>query len=218
MVAMPADPNSRTTVLQIDGLCLDLSQRELFADFSTSIPTGVTSVQGGEGSGKSTLLRLMAGEMAAKSGRFQINGATLADQPQAYRDQVFWVDPRSNAFDAITPVTYWAAVQKRYPAFDSELLTDLVDGLSLVPHQDKTLYMLSTGSKRKVWLAAAFASGAVVTLLDEPFAALDKTSINLVLELLKEAAVHTTRAWVVADYTAPASVPLAASIFLGFQG
>ena len=216
MVAMPAGPKSITTVLQIDGLYVELSQRELFADFSANIPTGVTSVQGGEGSGKSTLLRLMAGEMAAKSGHFQINGASLADQPQAYRDQVFWADPRSGAFDAMTPVAYWAAVQKRYPAFDWQLLTELVDGLSLAQHQDKALYMLSTGSKRKVWLAAAFASGAAVTLLDEPFAALDKTSINLILELLKDAAAHTTRAWVVADYTAPTSVPLAATITLVF--
>jgi energy-coupling factor transporter ATP-binding protein EcfA2 len=74
--------------------------------------------------------------------------------------------------------------------------------------------MLSTGSKRKVWLAAAFASGAAVTLLDEPFAALDKASINLVLELLQDAAIHATRAWVVADYEAPRGVPLALTISL----
>jgi ABC-type Mn2+/Zn2+ transport system ATPase subunit len=114
----------------------------------------------------------------------------------------------------MTPVAYWAAVQQRYPAFNVQLLADLVQGLSLAQHQDKALYMLSTGSKRKVWLAAAFASGAVVTLLDEPFAALDKASINLVLELLHDAATNATRAWVVADYEAPRGVPLAATIAL----
>jgi energy-coupling factor transporter ATP-binding protein EcfA2 len=74
--------------------------------------------------------------------------------------------------------------------------------------------MLSTGSKRKVWLAAALASGAAVTLLDEPFAALDQASINFVLELLADATEHPTRAWVMADYTAPEGVPLAAIIDL----
>jgi ABC-type multidrug transport system ATPase subunit len=186
----------------------------LFAKFSACIPPGVTSVQGGEGSGKTTLLRLMAGQVAANAGHLQINGASLRDQPQAYRNQVFWADPRSDALDAMTPVAYWAAVQLRYPAFNAQLLADLVQGLSLAQHQDKALYMLSTGSKRKVWLAAAFASGAAVTLLDEPFAALDKASINLVLELLQDVATHPTRAWVVADYEAPRGVPLAATIAL----
>jgi energy-coupling factor transporter ATP-binding protein EcfA2 len=74
--------------------------------------------------------------------------------------------------------------------------------------------MLSTGTRRKIFLAAAFASGAAVTLLDEPFAALDKASINMMLELLQEAASHRSRAWVVADYVAPHGVALAASIAL----
>ena len=74
--------------------------------------------------------------------------------------------------------------------------------------------MLSTGSKRKVWLAAAFASGAPVTLLDEPFAALDQASIGFVMELLQDAAQHPTRAWVLAHYEAPGEVPLAAIIEL----
>jgi energy-coupling factor transporter ATP-binding protein EcfA2 len=72
--------------------------------------------------------------------------------------------------------------------------------------------MLSTGSKRKVWLAGAFASGATVTLLDEPFAALDKASIGFVMELLEEAAHHPKRAWVLAHHEAPGAVPLAAII------
>jgi ABC-type multidrug transport system ATPase subunit len=211
---MARDPKPGTPVLQMDGLCLRFSQRELFANLSATIPPGVTWVEGGEGSGKTTLMRLMSGEMAADTGRMQINGVSLADQPQVYRSQVFWADPRSEALDAITPVAYWAVVQKRYPVFDTQLLAELVAGLSLAPHQDKALYMLSTGSKRKVWLAAAFASGAAVTLLDEPFAALDKASINLVLELLHDAATHATRAWVVADYEAPRGVPLASSVML----
>ena len=127
----------------------------------------------------------------------------MADKAQAYRKQVFWVDPRTQAFDALTPQAYWDGVRKQYPAFDGALLAELAEAFALAPHLPKSLYMLSTGSKRKVYLAAAFASGAAITLLDEPFAALDKASIELVLELVREAAAMSTRAWVVADYTAP---------------
>ena len=75
--------------------------------------------------------------------------------------------------------------------------------------------MLSTGSKRKVWLAAACASGAPLTLLDEPFAALDKTSIRCLLGVLGDAAAQPQRAWVLADYVAPPGVPLAWQLDLG---
>jgi energy-coupling factor transporter ATP-binding protein EcfA2 len=76
------------------------------------------------------------------------------------------------------------------------------------------MYMLSTGSKRKVWVAAAFAAGAAHTLLDDPFAALDQPSIRFVLGLLQEVASDPMRAWLVADYQAPAGLSLASVIDL----
>lgn len=202
-------------VLQIDGLCFGYPQRTLFSGWSARIPPGVTLVRGGDGVGKTTLMQLLAGVLPAQAGRLQVQGVDLAAQPDAYRQQVFWVDPRTEAPDALTPRAYFSALPARHPDFSAAALDDLVQGLGLVPHLDKGLFMLSTGSKRKVWLAAAFASGAAVTLLDAPFAALDKTSIGFVMELLEEAAEHPSRAWVVAHYEALGSVPLAAQFDLG---
>ena len=93
-------------------------------------------------------------------------------------------------------------------------------GLSLDEHQYKPLYMLSTGTKRKVWLAGAFACAAEVTFLDEPFSALDKPSIRFVTEQLAREAAEAARgdhkrAWVIADYAAPGGLPLANLIDLG---
>jgi energy-coupling factor transporter ATP-binding protein EcfA2 len=118
----------------------------------------------------------------------------------------------------VSPTDYLKSLPARYPAFDEALLLELTQALALTPHLDKPMYMLSTGSRRKVWLAAAFASGAAVTLLDEPFAALDRPSVNVVMELLEEAAAHTTRAWVLASYEAPGDLPLARVIELGGVG
>ena len=209
---MPA--SNRPVVLRVEGLCFAFANNVLFNDFDVIIAPGVTWVGGGESTGKTTLMRLLAAELAAQSGVMQINGIGLAKQAQAYRSQVFWVDPRTQAFDALTPQAYWDGVCRQFPAVGGKLWTTLIDGFSLAPHMEKSLYMLSTGSKRKVFLAAAFASGATVTLLDEPFAALDKASISLVLELLREAALHPRRAWLVADYEAPRGVALATTVAL----
>lgn len=205
----------QSVVLRVDGLHFGFAGQDLFQGLEASIPPGVTWVGGDESTGKTTLLRLLSGELALQRGALQVNGMALAEQPQAYRSEVFWVDPRTLAFDALTPLAYWDGVRKEFPAFSEALLADLVEGFALASHQDKSVYMLSTGTRRKVFLAAAFASGATVTLLDEPFAALDKASIALVLELLQEAAMHSSRAWVVADYVAPRGVALAATVALG---
>ena len=204
-----------TAVLHAHGVGFRFpKQPALFADWSVGIPPGVTWVGGDESTGKTTLLRLLAGEIPAQCGTLLVNGISIADQAMAYRSRVFWVDPRTHAFDALTPLAYWDGLRDLYPAFSSELLAVLTAGFALEPHLAKSLYMLSTGTRRKIFLAAAFASGAAVTLLDEPFAALDKASINMMLELLQEAASHRSRAWVVADYVAPHGVALAASIAL----
>jgi ABC-type Mn2+/Zn2+ transport system ATPase subunit len=106
-------------------------------------------------------------------------------------------------------------MRQKHFHFDEVLLQELIDSLSIAPHLDKPLYMLSTGSRRKVWLAAAFASGAPVTLLDEPFAALDSPSIASVKRLLALAAHQPARVYLIADYEAPTGVPLAGVIDLG---
>ena len=203
-----------SAVLQVTGLNFRYPERELFADWSIRLPSGVTLVRGGESSGKTTLLRLLAGELPVQAGELQIGDVHLRKQGAAYRQQVFRVDPRSTDFDQITPLDYFKTLHPLYPGFDDQVVDRLIDGLSLAPHQDKPLYMLSTGSKRKVWLTGAFASGATVTLLDEPFAALDKTSIDFVKKLLQGAASDPARAWVLADYEVPVGVPLAAIIDL----
>ncbi|MDO8458734.1 MAG: ATP-binding cassette domain-containing protein [Burkholderiaceae bacterium] len=211
--ALPVLPGP--AILLAAGLCFHYPGHELFANLSVRIPPGVTLLRGAEDRGKTTLLRLLAGELPAHAGALTVNTIRLGDQPMIYRQQVFWTHPQSSAFDQLTSADYFSAMRRLYPKFDDQLLGDLIEGLSLAQHLEKALYMLSTGSKRKVWLAAAFASGAAVTLLDEPFAALDKGSIGCVMELLQEAAAHPSRAWVVAGYEAPAEVPLAAIIDLG---
>jgi len=202
-------------VLAVDGLTWLAGSRRLFDGWSCRVAPGVTLVQGGEGTGKTSLLHLLAGQRAASAGQFRIGAVDLAGQPEAYREQVFLADPHTTAFDQMSPRTYLASLQPRYPRFDTQVVEDLIDGLSLIEHQHKPLYMLSTGSRRKVWFAAAAASGAPLTLLDDPFAALDRRSIGFVGDVLRHAARDASRIWIMADYEAPEGVPLAGVIDLG---
>jgi energy-coupling factor transporter ATP-binding protein EcfA2 len=94
------------------------------------------------------------------------------------------------------------------------VLLQLIEGLALEPHLFKQIQMLSSGTRRKVWIAAAFASGAALTLLDDPLAALDKSSALFVLSQMAALAQDGQRALVVGTIRHQ-RMPLAARIDLG---
>jgi ABC-type multidrug transport system ATPase subunit len=188
---------------------------DLFQDFSARITSGVTLVRGGDGRGKTTLLNLLGGFMPARDGVLELDGMRLDSDGEAYRRQVFFIDPRTEAYDQMLPAEVFAAMAERFPRFDHSLLPALTEGLSLTPHLEKKLFMLSTGSKRKVYLAAAFAAHARLTLLDDPYASLDRASINFVAATLDAHADDAQQAWVVAMYETPTAIRLAGTIDLG---
>jgi ABC-type transport system involved in cytochrome c biogenesis ATPase subunit len=202
------------SVLEVQGLTFGWPGQRLFSGQSLAIPPGVSLVTGDDGCGKSSLLRLMAGDLEAEAGTLSVRGLRLDAAREQYRQQVLWIDPQTEAHDAISAAGYLESLHQHCPRFSTGILADLVDGFALTPHLHKPMYMLSTGSRRKVWLCAAFAAGAPVTLIDQPFAALDTPSVRLVIELLQEASAHTDRAWVIADHEAPEGVVLASVIRL----
>lgn len=156
------------------------------------LPPGLVAVTGDEGAGKTSLLR------------------GLGNNPAA-----LWLDLSLPGQDDQTPPQVWDALRQRCPLWDAPLQQDLIDALGLAPHLGKTLSMLSTGSRRKVALAGLLASGATVTCLDQPYAALDAASAAVVRDFLAEAAEHISRTWVVADYEADARLPWRRRVALG---
>ncbi len=202
-------------VLQVQRLSFAYAdQPALVSDWSTTITTGVTLLHGDTGSGKSTLLRLIAGREHASAGQLTLAGTAFGDDPATYRQHVFWCDPATDAFDRVTAHECSASLSAGDTGFDATLWASLIEGFSLAPHIDKPMFMLSTGSKRKVWLAAALASGRPLTLLDEPTGGLDAPSITCLMEALTRLAEHASRAIVVASGERLARVPLAGLIEL----
>ena len=206
-------------VLHVSGLCFAHGQVPLLHDVAAAIPAGVSLLTGDEGRGKTTLLRLLARDLVPQAGscvlvpeRASADGGALdaTRDPDAWRAAVFYADAREPKWDEWDVDAVLGHLRARHGAtWNATLLQDLIEAFALTEHRAKRLFMLSTGSRRKVMLAAAFASGAALTLLDDPWAALDSPSRALLTELLAEAAEHPTRAWLVSGYDAPPGVPLA---------
>ena len=188
-------------------------QPALVSEWSTTIAAGVTLLHGDTGSGKSTLLRLMAGALPAR-GRLTLAGVRLDEDAAAYRSKLFFCDPATAAFDQRTARETTALLGAGDARFSADRWQALVEGFALTPHLDKPVYMLSTGSRRKLWLAAALASGRALVLLDEPTGGLDAASIGCLWSALARFAGQAERAIVVASAQRIERVPLAGLIEL----
>lgn len=188
-------------------------ERALWSGWSASIGTGITQLYGDTGSGKSTLLQILAGRLPAK-GRMTLTGIGFERNPDAYRRRVFFPDHANPEFDQMTGRACTVALMEGNRGFDPARWSALVEGFSLTPHIDKPLYMLSTGSRRKVWLAAGLASGLPLTLLDEPTAGLDGPSIGCLWLALAEMSQASDRAFVVASSERIDRAPITATVTL----
>ena len=202
------------TVLQVQGLCFAYpGEPPLFDDWLAALPAGLTWLAGDTGSGKTTLLRLLAGEMAGQAdqagaaGQRTLGGVVFERDPAAYRSQVCWFDPRDPAWDKLTPAGLMAAQRALHPRLDEPAWRRHLAGLALLAHLDKPLYALSTGSRRKAALAVALASGARLTLLDEPTGGLDAPALAYLGRALFEVAAAPGRALLLASSQGPQAVP-----------
>ena len=155
---------------------------------------GLNAVTGDEGSGKTRLLNQMS---------------------DALSGQTLWLDLSLPEHDQDTPEAFWTQLQLRCPGWSPSLQVDLTEALQLHSHLGKHLFMLSTGSRRKVALVGLLASGVCLTCLDQPYAALDRGSVAVVRDFLSDMATHPTRAWLVADYEADNTLDWRSHIQLG---
>ena len=195
----------------LEDVVLQLPSGLVRPPLSATFAPGVTLVCGDEGTGKSTLLRVLADEtvrqQVVRAGRVLAPKASDLPPQALLAQQVFLMDPAdTRAMDGGVR-DYWQAQAQRYPDWRDDVLQDLVQKLGLSEHVHKSLFMLSTGSRRKVMLAASIASQAPLVLWDQPFASLDLASIQVLKAVLNSAATDQ-RAFVVADYVAPEGVTL----------
>ena len=144
------------------------------------IVAGLNAVMGDEGAGKTRFLRLLS----------------------ELESDALWFDLRLSNHDDLTPLEFWHHLQSQCPSWNETLRSQLCAALDLNDHLHKQLFMLSTGSRRKVGLVALLVSGAKFVCLDQAFSALDQVSISVLVDFLNDMSQDTSRAWVLADYVA----------------
>jgi NitT/TauT family transport system ATP-binding protein len=171
------NPNTWQRVRALDGLSLEVEDGEFLC------------IVGPSGCGKTTFLYLVAGLARVTSGRILLDGHEVV-RPGRDRGMVF------QDF-AILP---WRTVERniahgleiaRVPRNErSRIVRHYVELMGLTGVENKYPHELSGGMRQRVAVARTLAADPEVVLMDEPFAALDAQTRNVMQEELVRIAMH----------------------------
>ena len=172
-VGLVFTPPRRDPVVALDQVTLDVEPGEFVC------------VVGASGSGKSTLLRLVHGLLAPTAGAVFVDGQPVT-APAQNRAMVFQSDsllPWATVVDNVAYGLRLAGTPKRAAR---ELARQRLATVGLADVENAYPRQLSGGMRQRVNIARALAVDPEVLLLDEPFAALDAQTREIMsAELLR---------------------------------
>jgi ABC-type nitrate/sulfonate/bicarbonate transport system ATPase subunit len=172
-VSLSFKPKNREPVTALNNFTIEVSKGEF------------VSIVGPSGCGKSTFLNIVLGLIKPDTGEIRLNGTPIKG-PGQERAMVF------QEFGLLPWRTVAANVElglelKGVPAAErAERATELIKLVGLTGFERHYPHELSGGMKQRVGLARALATEPEVLLMDEPFAALDAQTRDLMqAELLQ---------------------------------
>jgi len=172
-ISLTFKPKNRDSVTALKELTLDVAKGEF------------VSLVGPSGCGKSTFLNVLLGLLKPDGGEIRLNGKQITGpgQERAMVFQEFGLLPWRTVLANVELGLELKGVQasvRRERAMELIKMAGLAGFASHYPHE------LSGGMKQRVGLARALVTDPEVLLMDEPFAALDAQTRDLMqLELLQ---------------------------------
>ena len=172
--------------LQVEKLCKTFGDLEVIKDIGMSVERGeFIAVVGPSGCGKTTFLRMVAGLEAPTSGNITIDGQPLSG-PGSNRGFVFQNDSLLPWRTVLSNAMIGPEVAGQVGPAEKKRTLDLLKLVGLGGFENYYPRQLSGGMRQRVNLARALAIDPDVLLMDEPFAALDAQTREIMqTELLR---------------------------------
>jgi NitT/TauT family transport system ATP-binding protein len=179
-------PAPMSASIGLRGLAKSFGTLPVVAPLTLDIaPGSFVSLVGPSGCGKSTLLRLIAGLEAPTEGTATVDGAAPSDARDHKRIAVVPQQPGLLPWRTVAAnARLLLDVNRRAPVESPPDPLELLDEVGLSAFLGAYPHQLSGGMQQRVALVRAFALGAPLVLMDEPFAALDEITRAEMRDLL----------------------------------
>jgi NitT/TauT family transport system ATP-binding protein len=172
--------------IDIDGVGKKFGELQVFQNIDLQIgEREIVSVVGPSGCGKTTLLRAIDGLVPLTQGEIRVDGKKVVGPPQgvAVVFQHFGLFPWKTVYEN---VAYGLRLAKAPKERIAQAVPQYIEMVGLKGFEKAYPYQLSGGMQQRTGLARALATDPHVLLMDEPFAAIDaQTREILQFELLR---------------------------------
>jgi len=181
---MPSTTPATPPLLAVHGLSFARNDVPVFGPLDFDVAAGeALLVQGGNGAGKTTLLRVLAGLLRADTGGIAIRGELTTPATRAATLAYLGHLPALKAdLTALENLDFLCGLHGRRGSQSPEGAMAVV---GLAGHEDTLARQLSAGQKKRLSLARLWLSPAPLWLLDEPYANLDLSGIELVNRMVQ---------------------------------
>lgn len=165
-------------------------------DVSFSMQPGeIIGLVGLNGAGKSTLLKTILGLLIPQRGEVLLGGVTIAQDHQAYAQQLAYVPESPILYQELTLKDHLEMTALGYDLPVDQVLDRAQPLLRLFRLEDKLDWFpvhFSKGMQQKVMIISALVTDARLLIIDEPFLGLDPLAIRDFGQLLRDRANQGT--------------------------
>ena len=176
--------------LEIKNLVGGYSQLPVLMDVSLDVQPGeLVGLIGLNGAGKSTTINHVIGILRPFSGKIMLNGISIQDEPEKYKQQIAYVPETPILYDELTLKEHLELTMDAY-GLDHDQAWQRAHRLLKLFRLDNKLDWFpanfSKGMKQKVMICCAFMTDAKLLIVDEPFYGLDPLAVHDLLGLIEK--------------------------------
>ncbi len=165
----------------VDGLSFTVREGEIFG------------LIGPNGAGKTTTLRIIATLLKPTSGKVEVAGYNVLENPDEVRKNISYLPEEAGAYRNLTGVEYLRFMARLYARSDEEVEEMVKEAIEISGLGDKIYEktsIYSKGMKRRLLLARTLMVKPKLAILDEPTSGLDVVHAlhvrNIILKYAKE--------------------------------
>jgi lipopolysaccharide export system ATP-binding protein len=158
----------------------------------------IVGLLGANGAGKTTTFHMVVGLTAPDSGRVELDGRDVTEDPMYLRARkgIGYLPQEPSIFRGLTVEQNILAILETMPLNAADRRTrlrELLAELNLTPLAQAPAYTLSGGERRRAEITRALVVSPKFMLLDEPFAGIDPIAVTDIQKTLR----ITDRAYIV---------------------